>query len=97
VSLIQVITYSFVPISGPKQSTYAPMKPFLISSIVYRLVTLSSSATDSSLGFILTPPCAPPKGTSAIASLNVIKQASASTSYKSMSGEYLVPPLVGKK
>jgi len=91
------MTYSFVPISGPRQSTYAPMKPFFISSIVYRLVTLSSSALDSSLGLILTPPFAPPNGTSAIASLKVIKQAKASTSYRSMSAEYLVPPLVGKK
>ena len=32
VSLIQVMTYSLVPISGPKQSTDAPMKPFLINS-----------------------------------------------------------------
>ena len=56
------------------------MNPFLISSMVYLLVTLSNSPYESSLGFILIPPLAPPNGTSAIANLNVIKEARASTS-----------------
>jgi len=69
--------------SGPRQSTAAPMKPFLINSIVYLRVTRSSSAYESSRGFILIPPLPPPNGTSAIASLKVISEAKASTSYKS--------------
>jgi hypothetical protein len=44
----------------------------------------------------LTPPFAPPKGISAIANLKVIKDARASTSYKSMCLSYLVPPFVGR-
>jgi len=81
--------------SGPKQSTAAPINPFLISSIVYLLVTLSNSFYDNSLGLILIPPLAPPNGTSAIASLKVMREAKASTSYKLMCSSYLVPPLVG--
>lgn len=88
--------YSFVPISGPKQSIAGPINPFLASSIVYLLVILSSSAYEYLVGLILTPPLAPPNGIPAMVSLKVIKEASAIDSCKSMCSEYLVPPLTGK-
>jgi hypothetical protein len=78
--------YSLVPMSGPKQSMPAPMNPFLINSMVYLLVALSNSALLNFLGSILIPPFAPPKGMSAIASLNVIRDANASVSYNMVNG-----------
>jgi len=63
--------------SGPKQSIYGPIKPFFASSMVYRLVILSNSFYEYFFGSIAIPPLAPPKGTSAIVSLKVIREAKA--------------------
>lgn len=67
------------------------MKPFLASSSVKRRVIFSSSCSEYSLGFILIPALAPPKGTSTQAHLKVISAERAFTSSLVTSVENLIP------
>ena len=89
------MVYSFVPISGPRTSDYGPMNPFSASAMVYFLVILSSSDYEYFEGSNLIPPFAPPNGTPATVSLNVIRDAKATHSYKVIFASYLVPPFTG--
>ena len=67
------------------------MNPFLANSKVNRLVIFSSSCSEYSLGLILIPALAPPKGTSTHAHLNVIKADKAFTSSLVTSVENRIP------
>ena len=84
VSMIQAMTWAFVPMSGAGMSVSGPMSGW--SSVAKRRVTRWSSLTDSSRGSTVTPPFAPPNGTSTRAHFQVIHMASARTSSRSVLG-----------
>lgn len=71
---------SSVPISGPRTSDYGPINPLLASVKAYFLTILSSSDFEYFDGSNLIPPLAPPNGTPATVSLNVINEARATVS-----------------
>ncbi len=89
--MIQDIVWALVPMSGAGMSKLTPM--YLRRLFVNLRVTRSCSSSESPCGSTLTPPFAPPNGTSATAHLNVIQVARPAHSSWVTCGEYLRPPL----
>jgi hypothetical protein len=94
-SIIQAIVCALVFTSGAGMSRVGP-RIFSILSMNERATFCSSACSISPAGQ-LTPPLAPPKGTSATAVFQVIKEASARTSSMSTSGWKRMPPLYGPR
>lgn len=69
------------------------MNPFLASSSVNRRVIFSNSCSEYTLGLILIPALAPPKGTSTQAHLKVIRADRALTSSRHTSKEKRIPAI----
>ena len=82
--MIQAIIWALVPTSGAGMSESGPMIPS--SSVANRRVSASSSFGLISRGSQVTPPFAPPNGTSTSAHFQVIHIASARTSSRSVGG-----------
>ena len=76
--MIQAIVWALVPTSGAGMSESGPMIPS--SSVAKRRVSASSSFVLIALGSQVTPPLAPPNGTSTRAHFQVIHIARARTS-----------------
>ena len=95
VSMIQAITWAFVPTSGAGMSESGPTIGW--SSVAKRRVRPSSSLPLMLVGSQLTPPFAPPNGTSTSAHFQVIHIASARTSSRSVWGWKRRPPLAGPR
>ena len=82
--MIQAIVWALVPTSGAGMSESGPMMPS--SSVANRRVSASSSFELIVEGSQVTPPFAPPNGTSTKAHFQVIHIASARTSSRSVAG-----------
>jgi hypothetical protein len=95
VSMIQAIVWALVPTSGAGMSESGPMMPS--SSVAKRRVSASSSVELIEPGSHVTPPFAPPNGTSTSAHFQVIHIASARTSSMSVLGWKRNPPLAGPR
>lgn len=89
------ITWASVLTSGARMSALGPMT--LEMAWVKLLVAASSSRSDKEAGSSVIPPLAPPKGRSSKADFQVINEASARTSSRSVSGWKRRPPLKGPR
>ena len=93
--MIQAIVCALVPTSGAGMSESGPMMPS--SSVANRRVSASSSFELIVVGSHVTPPFAPPNGTSTSAHFQVIHMASARTSSTSVAGWKRRPPFAGPR
>ena len=95
VSMNQAMTWALVPTSGAGMSRSGPT--IGSSSVAKRRVTASSSLALIARGSQVTPPFAPPNGTSTSAHFQVIHIARARTSSRSAWGWKRSPPLAGPR
>ena len=93
--MIQAIVWALVPDVGRRDVRVGPDEPS--SSVAKRRVSASSSFGLSGRGSQVTPPLAPPNGTSTSAHFQVIHMARARTSSRSGLGWKRRPPLAGPR
>ena len=94
--MIQAIVWALVPTSGAGMSESGPMMPLELGREPARQAPRAPCALIA-LGSQVTPPLAPPNGTSTSAHFQVIHIASARTSSRSVCGWNRRPPLAGPR